>query len=142
MVFSTEESTGAPQPPTGPLALVIHPSGRGSLARLSGFAPVAAQVISELVGGNLEGLAVAGGDWCGYINEDGGGLGLPPNPVADAMARVLGYPFVHGDYLQGVAVFLGVEPGKPDEHDVPDYVIELARRAGADITATSTPSVI
>ena len=70
-------------------------------------------MISKLVGGNLEGLAVADGNWCGYINKDGGGLGLPPNPMADAMARVLGYPFMHGDYLQGVAVFLGIKPGKP-----------------------------
>jgi hypothetical protein len=94
------------------------------------------------VGGNLEGLAVAGGDWCGYINEDGGGLGLPPNPLADAMARVLRYPFMHGDYLKGVAVFLGVTPGDPIEHDVPQYVIDLARQAGVVITATRTPSVI
>jgi hypothetical protein len=139
---STGSSTAQPQPPSGPLALVVHPAGRATLARLTEFAPVAAQVISELVGGNLEGLAVAGGDWCAYINEDGGALGLPPNPVADAMARVLGYPFVFGDYLKGVAVFLGITPGKPDEHDVPDYVIELARQTGADITATRTPSVI
>jgi hypothetical protein len=138
---STASSTASPQP-SGPLALVVHPAGVGTLARLSEFPMVAAQVISEVVGGNLEGLAVAGGDWCAYINEDGGELGLAPNPLADAMARVLRYPFMHGDYLKGVAVFLGVTPGDAAEHDVPQYVIDLARQAGVVITQTRTPSVI
>lgn len=145
MVFSTEESTGVPD---GPLALTVHPSGRASLARLSGAPPVMAQVVSELVGGNLELLATGGGPvagmdtWLAYINEDGGRLGLPANLMADAMARMLGYPFGHGDYLKGVAVFLGRAPGNVVELDVPDYVLDLARAAGVRISTTPSPSVI
>jgi len=86
--------------------------------------------LNGLVGGYIEAIAKSGGDWVAYINEEGKLHGLPFNTQADAMARALGFPFMDGDHLVGTVVFLGRAPGDPDEHDVPEHVLVMARAAG------------
>lgn len=115
----------------GPLALVVHEDGSAELLRLPG--PGAGTMLAAIqgtVGGFIEAVATAGGDWVAYINEEGKAHGLRHNIQADALCRALGFPFMNGDYLVGPAVFLGRDGDDPDETDVPRRVLELARFAG------------
>jgi hypothetical protein len=121
MTTTTPESTG-------PLALVITADDGARTEHLPNAPAAMLHALNELVGGYLEGVAVHGGDWCAYVNEEGKLQRLPYNRHADGLARYLGYPFGPGDYLAGTAVFLGRRG--PDEVDVPGHVLDLARAAG------------
>jgi len=126
--MSTAQSTPDPQRPHGLRALVIPPTGAATIEELP-LGPIqAAHRVSELVGGHLEVIATAGSDWLAYINEEGIRQGLRFNPHGDAIARSLGYGFMHGDYLKGTAVYLGRDGTM--EQDVPDCVMVLAYAAG------------
>ena len=121
---------------TGLRALVIYPDGSAALMDLPGHAGMAAAHIAALIGGPLEPVTLADAGWVAYVNEEGIRLGLPFNPQADAMARTLGYPFGHGDFIKGPAVWLG--RAGFDEISVPDSVVTLARMAGVDLRAPAT----
>lgn len=133
--MSTAPSTPDPQP-HGLRALVIETTGAARLVELP-LGPVqAAHRVGELVGGHLEAIITEGSDWLAYINEEGIRLGLPFNPQADAIARALGYGFMHGDYLKGPAVYLGRDGLQ--ELDVPDSVMVLAWAAGIVVQPATT----
>ena len=87
-------------------ALVIHPSGLSEARELDPELPN----IQALVGGHIEAVSPAEGDWHAYVNEDGVYEGLPGNARATALAMAAGWVPLPGDYLKGVAVFLGDGP--------------------------------
>jgi hypothetical protein len=122
---------GQEHPPTitpgGPLALIVTPEGAATLTPLPQNPAAMLTALNEAVGGYLTAVGTREG-WVAYINEDGKGLGLPPNFQADLLARALGFPFRHGDYLVGTAVFLG--RNGVNETSVPDTVLTLARQIG------------
>jgi hypothetical protein len=124
-----------PHPPPaedaqGALALVIRPivTQGGALVRLPANELAASTMIHDLIGGHIE--AIGGPDWIAYTAEDERHFpgGLMPNLHADALARVLGFDFMHGDYAKGVVVFLG-RRGLGNA-DVPQRVLDLAHVAG------------
>jgi hypothetical protein len=116
--------------PQGALALVIRPivSQGGSLVRLPANELAASTAIHDLVGGYYE--AIGGPDWIAYTAEDERHFpeGLLPNLHADALVRVLGFHWQHGDYAKGTLVFLGREG--VGNVDVPQRVLDLAHVAG------------
>ena len=124
-------------PGAGPLALIIRPDGTGELTRLPDAAGGQLKALNEILGGYLEAVATGTSDWLAYINEEGKRLELVFNAQADAMVRALGFRFMHGDYLVGPAVFLGRD-GSPDEADVPQRVVDLARAAGIPVRVTAS----
>jgi hypothetical protein len=121
-----------PPPPTEPrgaLALVIRPEVvEAALVRLPADDLKASTMIHDLIGGYYE--AIGGPDWIAYTAEDERHFpgGLTVNIQADAIARVLGFNWQHGDYAKGVLVFLG-RAGLGNV-DVPQRVVDLARAAG------------
>jgi hypothetical protein len=121
-------------PGAGPLALVVRPEGNAELARLPDAPGGQLRALNELLGGYLEAVATGSSDWVCYINEEGKGLGLAFNVQADALVRTLGFRFMQGDYLVGVAVFLG--RNGPDESDVPQRIVDLAKIAGIPVRVT------
>lgn len=114
--------------PTGPLALIIQPDGTTEAGRLPANPLACSTAIHQAIGGHFE--AIGQGGWVAYVAEDEREFpaGLARNCQADALARALGWHWVHGDYAKGVAVFLG--RSGPDDADVPDQVLDLARVAG------------
>lgn len=104
----------------GPLALVIEPDGSGRTERLPGSDLELQRAVEGIVGGFTEAIGVVG-DWIAYLNDEGKVTGLPANPVADALARRLGWRPGWGDYLCGPVVFTGSHSAI--EIDVPDRVL-------------------
>lgn len=116
---------------TGPLVLIIRPGDHDTaeLVRLPDGNLAGTSAVQEAIGGHFEAIEGVGG-WIAYVAEDERDFAEPlhPNLHADALARVLGWHPIPGDYVKGVAVFMGREG--VNEIDVPDAVVELARRAG------------
>ena len=115
---------------TGPLVLIIRPGEvQAELVHLPDGNLAGATAVNDAIGGHFEAIEGAGG-WIAYVAEDEREFPEPlyPNLHADALARVLGWRPIQGDYVKGVAVFMGREG--VNEIDVPDAVVELARRAG------------
>jgi hypothetical protein len=114
--------------PRGALALVIRPEVvEAALVRLPADELKASTMIHDLIGGYYE--AIGGPDWIAYTAEDERHFpgGLTVNIQADAIARVLGFNWQHGDYAKGVLVFLG--RSGVGNVDVPQRVVDLARAA-------------
>jgi hypothetical protein len=114
---------------TGPLALVIQPGGTTTAERLAGNPAAAVSQLNQIIGGHFE--AITGQNaahvvWIAYVLEDDRDApdGYRPNAKADAIARQLGWQPYPGDYLKGVAVFLG--RNGVDEADCPDTILALA----------------
>ncbi len=115
----------------GPLALIVRPDDTADLEHLPEGDLQASTRINDLIGGHFE--AITGRvlpAWIAYVAEDEREFpgGLFPNLQADTMARVLGWSCPPGDYVKGVAVFLGRDG--VNETDVPQHVLDLARAAG------------
>lgn len=72
-----------------------------------------------------EGAPVGG--WVAYLNEEGKLHGLPANERATLLARAAGW-YAPTDFLVGTVVFMGRHG--PAEADVPEPLLELARRLG------------
>jgi len=79
--------------------------------------------LQDLVYGNLEFVSLDYGHL--YCNEDGYALGLSPNAKANALAKLVGWFPIPGDYLKGTIVFLGTDYVEGNEDDVPDQILEL-----------------
>lgn len=114
--------------PRGVRALAIRADGTAEVIELPGNVSAFVAAVNALVGGYYEGLGVRGGNWVVYVNEDGKRFRLGFNMQADAILRALGHPLRPGDFLTGTAVFVG-RTG-PQETDVPEHVLALARAAG------------
>lgn len=128
MPQSTAPSTSAPQ---GPKALVVPIDGPAQVINLPVNPAAMLSTLNEILHGYLEAVATRGGNWVCYINEEGKEIfRAERNVAADELVRSLGWKFLPGDYLVGPAVFLGHEQGNPDETDVPDSVLILARQKG------------
>lgn len=113
---------------------MIRPDGNGALVELIGDSPARMlRWLTEIIGGHVTAYGI--GDWLAYTIADELRGGELFNPQADAMARVLGYPFDLGDYLVGSVVFFGRSDGDPTETDVPQHVLDLARAAGIAVAA-------
>jgi hypothetical protein len=124
--FRSEEVTAmAPLHVTG---LLIDPLAGAELVPL----PVTGQGLRDLIGGFAEGLTGGARDWVCYVDEDGKVRGdpPPPNPVATALARALGWRGgARGDdYLVGRALFLGRKGTR--EIGVPGPVVAALAAAG------------
>lgn len=77
--------------------------------------------LQEAVGGFIESVVCPWPDASLYVNEEGKLNGLPPNPVASAMAhQVEGFD----DVLVGPAVLIGFDPGSGEEIDLPMSIVE------------------
>jgi hypothetical protein len=125
-----------PTPGAGPLALIVWTNGIAELTRLPDSPGAQVTAVNEILGGYMEPVRPAGVDWIAYINEEGKRLELPVNVQADALVRTMGFRFMPGDFLVGPAVFLGTD-GSPDEVDVPQQVVDLARMAGIPVKISS-----
>jgi len=87
--------------------------------------------MQQLVGGCIEAvLSPRGGGWHAYVNEEGLLLHLPYNRYASELVERAGRP---GIRLYGTAVFLGHPKGGSDDTDVPDALVQLARRIGLPV---------
>jgi hypothetical protein len=111
------------------VALVVLPGkDDAEVMRLPADPAMFAEVVRGILGGPLESLGVAGGDWGGYCNSHYLRQGLPANHHGDALVRSLGYPFALGEYLHGPLVLTGREADH--ETDVPLLLLDLAKVAG------------
>jgi hypothetical protein len=121
----TELTAMAPGHITG---LLIDPLAGAELVAV----PATWQGLRDLIGGFAEGLTGGARDWVCYVDEDGKVRAdpPPPNPVATALARALGWRGgARGDdYLVGRALFLGVEGAQ--EASVPGPVVAAVAAAG------------
>jgi hypothetical protein len=117
-------------PASGPLVLIIHPSGNATAERLPANPLACATAIHDAIGGHYEAIGGGPGGWVAYVAEDERQFpeGLRTNYQADALARALGWHWKPGDYAKGVAVFIG--RAGVEEADVPDAVLNLAHAAG------------
>lgn len=89
--------------------------------------------LQEIVGGFVEPLTLSG-DATMYLNEEGKYTSLPVNGNANRVVY-LADPGLHPeDYVVGQVVVVGNRDaqGRNDgqDHDVPDSVVDLSRRAG------------
>lgn len=105
--------------------LIITPNGTRETTELAGPVSTMLEQVQQLVGGFITALGGRDG-WAAYVNEDGQQLQLPLNPLATTLAVALGWRFLEGDALFGVAVFFGRRPGSSTESDVPARVTQLA----------------
>lgn len=94
------------------VALIVHPDGITEARQLDPDLPT----IQALVGGHIEAVSPADGDWHAYVNEEGVWQGLPANPQATALAIAAGWAPLPGDFLKGTAVFLGDGPDGTETH--------------------------
>lgn len=89
-----------------------------------------------LVGGPIEGLSLGEGV-SAYFNEEGKGLGLPVNGMADYLIRALlrhdGRRLLPGDVIVGPVVFMGQPDAEGYDTDVPDELLETVRAFGLEI---------
>ena len=115
----------APKHITG---LLIDPLAGAELVPV----PATGKGLRDLIGGFAEGLTGGARDWVCYVDEDGKVRAdpPPPNPVATALARALGWRggARGGDYLVGRALFLGVKGTQ--EASVPGPVVAALAAAG------------
>jgi hypothetical protein len=122
----TADPNDATDEPLGPRYMLIRPDGLVELGWLPPDDQGQARVVNELVGGYYE--TIGWGPWLAFINEDGKRLQLPPNTLAEVLARQLGWQFRAGDYLVGPAVF--ASRAGFSVADVPEGVVDLARELG------------
>jgi len=107
-------------------AIVIRPGERAVLQEVDGWNGIKA----ALGGGYLEAVPV-GEDFTLYVDEDGIAKGLPYNEeatrVTETMLAAMKRRFaVTGDYIKGVAVFVGIRHDPEEggvECDIPERVI-------------------
>jgi hypothetical protein len=104
--------------------------------------PVTGRGLRDLIGGFAEGLTGGARDWVCYVDEDGKVRAdpPPPNPVATALARALGWRGgARGDdCLVGRALFLGVTGTQ--EASVPGPVVAALAAAGQRVAGYMPPS--
>jgi hypothetical protein len=111
-------------------ALVVHPDGTATL-HTDAPNPNDLDWMQSQVGGYVEMLQpnqehqLPG--WRAYINEDGRMMDLPANHPATKLVQALGCRFNSNGALVGHVVFVGGAPYEVD-HDVPDGVVDFARR--------------
>jgi hypothetical protein len=105
------------------LALVVQPDGTATAERLPQNPAAMLAALRDAIGGHFE--AIGNGRWLAYTIEDNRDDGRPNMP-ADRLAEMLGWRTNGG--MCGAVVFLG-HVG-PDETDVPEVALELARRMG------------
>ena len=110
---------------TGPLALVVQPDGTAAAERLPQNPAACLAALREAIGGHFE--AIGNGKWLAYTIEDSRD-DPRPNAPADRLATMLGWRTHPMGGMCGAVVFLG-HVG-PDETDVPEVALELARRMG------------
>ena len=124
----------APKHITG---LLIDPLAGAGLVPV----PATGQGLRDLIGGFAEGLTGGARDWVCYVDEDGKVRAgpPPPNPVATALARALGWRGgARGDdYLVGRALFLGVKGTQ--EASVPGLVVAALAAAGHCVAGHMPP---
>lgn len=104
-------------------AVVVYPDDRAEITYLEGF-----EGIQNIVGGYVERVGL---DGCTcYVDEDGISKGLLRNQLATAalqtMLQRIDRSLLPGDYVKGVAVFVG-ESMTDDgvvESDLPEIIIE------------------
>lgn len=98
--------------------VVIEPDGTVTALELDNTL----QALWDTIGGYVERVVlVDGADM--FVNEDGLRLGLPPNPLADALVKTHQQQPTLGVIL-GTALILGAVDPKGDSTDVPDWVYE------------------
>lgn len=110
--------------------LIVEPYGPATLDNL----PSDLTALQIRVGGYIEAVSPAAGNWHAYCDEEGKLIGLPVNVPATQLAHLLGWP--QGDILSGTVVFLG--DGKDgEEDDVPEAVVQQALEIGINIVRGS-----
>jgi hypothetical protein len=109
----------------GALALVVQPDGTAATERLPENPAAAVVALNEAIGGHFQ--AIGDSRWIAYTVEDNRDDGRP-NPAADRLAELLGWHTHPMGGMCGPVVFLGRHG--PDETDVPEDALALARRMG------------
>ncbi len=109
---------------TGVKALVITPDFEVEVAMLGREESSLLGALQKTVGGYIEAVSPAEGDWVLYCNEEGKLQGLPVNNLATRLINELMPGFAQHDVLVGTVVFVG-STASGGSTDVPAEVITV-----------------